>query len=497
MKGINKTNNTITVFIIIICLIHTVNATEIEALVNDILKYGLRAWTVEEYENLLKISLNAVRKIDLLILENPDLMYKEKEVFVNNSITGKKIEYIREICKGLIDFSLVRGKKVGLVSFSETSKIESYLSKNREDLYFKIDMLKPYGSTCIDCGINKGIEVLYNEKNAKDLILLTDGYQTEKILDSDMLTHIKNFNVRVHTIALGDKTNLEFLKEISQNTGGEFFYLSCENSSKQIYREIAEKIGDAVLVIDTSSSMDEGFLVECSYYREICGTKCLINKIILLLEPVYVILIILVGFYLIFLSSSPAERAKAKSSFKWLIASMCIVTLSTHIMTLLFTLSHALTLSVLSQKPENFTEVFSNTLIYIFLLGKESITMVEKHSFPLIIFPLLLVNALLFALTLRYYIVMILSILFPITISLYSFLPTRYVGRLLAEQTFLWTFSQFVLGFAFVGITTTINLISSTLVIPLEIKFIVELSGLLVLVLVPFFVSIQFRGFLP
>ncbi|MCK4492039.1 MAG: hypothetical protein KAU03_05410, partial [Candidatus Altiarchaeales archaeon] len=66
-----------------------------------------------------------------------------------------------------------------------------------------------------------------------------------------------------------------------------------------------------------------------------------------ILEPLYVLTIILVGFYLILMSGSPSGRVRAKSLLPRLIVSMVLVTLSPYILRISLRASESLTRGVL------------------------------------------------------------------------------------------------------------------------------------------------------
>lgn len=478
-------------------------ASDIDAILNHLISLTFRVETFQEYERLINESLELFQKFDEIILENPPLLEESKRGIVNTSISGTKISALKEAAKGFVDFSLVKGKKVGLVSFKDFAIVDSLLSSDREVLHKKIDLYKPSGRSCIHCGILKGIEV-FSESNAKgnDMVLISDGHSSlGRNLPIEAARLARSRGIKIHTISLGENANEILLREISEITEGKFYKIMCERKLKDIYRKIAEETSLAsVLLLDISDSMEEEFLIKCFEEKEICNPRCLMNKVIYFLEPLYVTFILIIGIYLIFLSGTPEGRAKAKYSLQWLILSMCVITLSPFILTLLFSISHALTQNILSQTPENSQEIFSEVILYILKIGNESISMLETHSFVFMILPYLLIEGIVLMLNIRYFVVLSLSVLFPFSIMLYSFLPTRRLGRLLTEQTLIWIFSQIIIALVFLVIAVGINLASITIssfMIPFGLRVIMELSGLLILMITPFIIAIQFRGFLP
>lgn len=233
-------------------------------------------------------------------------------------------------------------------------------------------------------------------------------------------------------------------------------------------------------------------------------TRDLMNRFISILEPMYVTAILILGLYLIFFSGSPKNRAKAKSALLWSILGMCIITVSPYILMLLFDISEALTLSVLSWAPVDATTHFTHPVEYIFGMGADIIRHrvrggVERPAiiFFLIAYALLMGTFLI--LELRYFLVALFSVAFPFTIFLYSLKPTKGIGRLMMEQTMLWTLAQAATALVFVIVAICMELadLTTIMTIPNGLKLIMELAGLVMLMVTPVMAARLFRGFLP
>lgn len=474
-------------------------ALEINTFFDQILSLESREGILEEYTHLTEEELAQLKEINTLILKNPSLLENVSPLYeINSSISKPKISAVKEATKGFVDVALAREGKVGLVSFSDSAKIDSHFSRDKYFLHSKINLYQPQGRTCLHCGILKGIEVLSQDQE-KEMVLLSDGHSTVgSTLPLQAAYSALSQGIKIHTIALGNQADEALLKNISQITGGKFYRIKCLESLKEIYRELAQEISTAVLVSDLSDSMEEEFLVKCIEEGEICQARCLINKIISLLEPLYVTLIILTGFYLIFLSGSPQGRAKAKSALMWLLLSLTFITLTPFILTILFGISHSLSEGILARLPENSEMIFSDLVDYLLGRGSYFITLSETPSLPFLISPYFILGAILVMLNMRYFLLVIFSVLFPFTLLLYPFPPTRWIGRLLLEQTLIWTFSQIGIALVFITLALGINLLPFlTFTIPLGLKLVMELGGLLLLIITPFWMAVKLRGFLP
>lgn len=495
--GMSHHQRIIAVLAVLLILTPTAWGSDIDARIDQLILSIFRTETHEEYERLTRDYIEMFWEIDTLILDNPSLHGNETGV-VDESGLGKKMDAVKEGCKGFVDVSLSNNKKVALVYFSDSAKIDSLLTKNRNILHSKIDMYLPKGDTCIECGIHEGIRALSGSPG--DLVLISDGYNSAgrnpAISEAE---NARTHGVKIYAIALGDTADKVLLRNISETTGGEFYEIQCEEPLKDIYREISAKLNDSVLVVDVSRSMADKFSLECIEEKHICGLRCLMNRIILLLELVYVTLIISTGFYLIFLSGTPEGRSKAKSTLLWLVLSMMVIPVSPGLLSFLFGVSHALTSSVLSYAPFNAKEIFIEAIDFIISETVVPISHLETPSMPLLTAPYMILNSLLLMLRLRFYIVLLFSVLLPFAILLYPFGPTRGIGRFLLEQVILWTFSQVAMAVVFVMSAIGINITASivTNVIPEFLRVIMEFSALLLLILTPIAVAVGFRRFLP
>jgi len=489
----------ITLIAVLALLASTVSANDINSILNEALSLKFRTETFQEYKRLTEDALNLLKNVDQLIIQNPSFIEENITKIVNTSETWTKISAVKESAKGFVDISLSDGKPVALVSFNDEAAIDSLPSKDKDFLHAKIDLYRTTGMSCVHCGILKGVDTLSTVSGKKDMVLVTDGHSSiSKTLPLEAAEFAKSRGIRIYTIALGGDADEIFLRKISDLTGGKFYKITCSEKLSDIYRKISEELGTTALVLDTSNSMLESLSISCFETREICGPRCLMNAIITILEPIYVTLILLVGFYLIFLSGTPSGRVKAKSSLVFLIISMCIITLSPFLLTLVFGISHGITQLVLSQAPENKEQIFSEGINHVLMIGKESTNLEEMSAMPFIIYPYLLTQALIIMLQLRYFILLALSIVFPFAILLYPLQLTRGIAKTIFEQTALWTFSQVAMAFVFVVLVLGINLTSSlqTFIVPIELKIIMEISALIMLIATPFFISFSFRGFL-
>lgn len=170
-----------------------------------------------------------------------------------------------------------------------------------------------------------------------------------------------------------------------------------------------------------------------------------VNSFIKLLMPFYILAIILTGLYLLFASSSPAGRAKAKGIFWRLILSIVLVPLSLPLFQIILNVSAALTSGI--------ANIMNLNILYVLLpfnlfLGAIIGSFSSDPTLLIIIGAWMLIFNLLIGIILaaRYVILLILAMLFPITIFLWylDFPLTRAFGMNLMRWTFMWAFMSVV-----------------------------------------------------
>ena len=161
--------------------------------------------------------------------------------------------------------------------------------------------------------------------------------------------------------------------------------------------------------------------------------KPIVDDSIEILIPIYVMVITLTGIYVLFLSISPAGRARAKSMLWNLILSMVLVSLSLEIFKILLNISGVLTRRIIAG-------IVTTNLSQLIGLGEMNPWML----FFLYIFIVPVLFCAVLAVALRYIIVLILCAIFPFTLFLYFFEFTKDIGSKLLRYTMAAIYTQVV-----------------------------------------------------
>jgi len=181
-----------------------------------------------------------------------------------------------------------------------------------------------------------------------------------------------------------------------------------------------------------------------------------------MLMPFYVLAIVITGGYLIFVSQSPGARARAKFWLGKLVLGIALITISPMMMEVALHLSSEFTKLILSLGDANvaidtirvgidgFWEIFR--LLTRRLFGHRSV-----GGITIAMFCFSFLFTMYLFIIFRYVMIGLLAVLFPVSLFLYSFHPTRDIGKSLLDQTFVWIFMQFAwaVGLTVIGISVT------------------------------------------
>ncbi|MBU4266193.1 MAG: hypothetical protein KKE96_03095 [Candidatus Altiarchaeota archaeon] len=221
-----------------------------------------------------------------------------------------------------------------------------------------------------------------------------------------------------------------------------------------------------------------------------------------LIQPFYAIGIIVTSFYIIFVSASPGNRYNVKSMLTKLLAGMVVISLSPAILELFLSVSGVLTGVILGLTDANiFLDVMDNvleSLDAIFMM----LSLVDPSLGFHIMLPIMFIVWGIFSIIfLRYAIVTMLCIIFPLAVFLYSFEFTKPLGRNMLEQMILWTAIQELNAVVIVAITVVLAtrpenfMVIKPLLTP---NFdLLALASCTVFIVAPLMVVRLFRNFLP
>jgi len=190
-----------------------------------------------------------------------------------------------------------------------------------------------------------------------------------------------------------------------------------------------------------------------------------------LIQPLYLLTITVTAFYLIFISGSPSGRAKAKSLMGSLILGMIIISLSPVLLSALANFSAITTKAIMGQAdvsvvtdnlqnvfgaPENMPDYMaSHTCTLCLMHWMATFTEIELGYYTFLPF-MIMIWGLGVYFFLRFAMITLWMMIFPLSMLLYSFETTKAVGRNMLEQTIMWIFLQIFNAVVIIAITLCI-----------------------------------------
>ncbi|MBN2250982.1 MAG: hypothetical protein JW724_02770 [Candidatus Altiarchaeota archaeon] len=216
------------------------------------------------------------------------------------------------------------------------------------------------------------------------------------------------------------------------------------------------------------------------------------------LGALYITAFIAIGLYLIFFSGSPRGRSTAKSMIPMIFIGMVFVILSPHIIAPVLSFSSSLSRDIIYLRSENPMDALNtggdaaNPADY-FISKFDSFSWSSlEGSLPFMFIALLLIAGALIVMMIRYMAVTFFTMIFPLTIFLYLFFPTRAFGRRLMEQTLLWTTVQITEAVTLLSVASIISMTPLTGVLVVS-----AIAGSFMLLIVPLATVMFLKNFLP
>ena len=233
------------------------------------------------------LALSLARPYVLRVVETPELQ-KMNIVFLLDvspsmgarDIWPSRMERSKEVIRRFIQRETA-ALRFGLVSFSESSVILSYLTSDLQNIYFYLDFLTPDRNlivgTDIGAAVSSGIDLLAKDEAAAPaepslrgssvMILISDGEDHGEDLDK-ALADVRKRKTRIHAIGVGtsegatmpivndageteylkdergmpmiSRLSVETLQRVAQETGGSFFRAGSGGELDFAFQEIFE-----------------------------------------------------------------------------------------------------------------------------------------------------------------------------------------------------------------------------------------------------------------
>lgn len=212
-------------------------------------------------------------------------------------------------------------------------------------------------------------------------------------------------------------------------------------------------IKHATWLVLKGTSFAENFDKAILYNPPVEGVLPFMDMLLKILFPIFFLLIVSIGFYLLLFSSSPEGRAKAKSMLGKLIITMVLVSISPLIIEAIFEISGGLTGGVFSLTGTSLIrgillEGLRGMMVFsTWLIVPEGVLGLVPYMLTFVFswMPYMMIS-------LRNIMLTAMMIAFPLGILCYSIPHLKSIGRSILEQFLVWTFLQVFMALALVSV---------------------------------------------
>ncbi|HYE82572.1 MAG TPA: VWA domain-containing protein [Clostridia bacterium] len=136
-----------------------------------------------------------------------------------------KLDLAKEAAARTLD-SLRPNDQIGVLTFDDTNYwvIPTRKADDAEKIRDDIGTIRPGGGTSIIPALQEGYTSIKNTNTKiKHIILLTDG-QAERTGYMELVEKLKEDNITVSTVAVGQGSDVRLLEDIAKGAGGRFYY---------------------------------------------------------------------------------------------------------------------------------------------------------------------------------------------------------------------------------------------------------------------------------
>ena len=192
---------------------------------------GLRAADFEVLDNGVPqtIDLVSFEQLPLNVVLTFDL---------SSSIVGERLDNLREASRAVLD-GLREGDQAALVMFRTTVVVGPGLTCRAALVQAAIDRAEPSGETALVDASFAGLMVAESDAGRGLVIVFSDGLDTESWLRPKAVLDVaKRSDAVVYAVSAGLASKADFLRELTDQTGGRLFRIESTRSLSEVFLEV-------------------------------------------------------------------------------------------------------------------------------------------------------------------------------------------------------------------------------------------------------------------
>jgi Ca-activated chloride channel homolog len=152
-----------------------------------------------------------------------------------------------------------------VVQFNESIKGSAEFTGDIDRLEQFVDALQAWGGTSLNDAIHYGLNRIRGQRGRKAVIVFSDGEDTtSQMKEQDVVDYARAVEASVYTIGIrgsgpgGGSSPRGFLRRISRETGGEFFFPERVGDLNRVFTAIAEELHQHYLLAYTPKRGPDG-----------------------------------------------------------------------------------------------------------------------------------------------------------------------------------------------------------------------------------------------
>lgn len=197
-------------------------------------------------------------------------IFKEEKDFVD--FPGNDPEYKRlELVSNIIN-KLDENYKFGIAKFTDVGVLLNQIDSNKDKANEAIQKIKTDGEYFTGTYIASSItNMIYwfdqsdgSTKYNRYIVLITDGVETDKESEThieEAIKKAKEENIKIITIGIGNDVDYNYLKRISDSTGGKYFHANDADALNGIYNALYSTLNLNRVTFNEGAKDEEDYLV--------------------------------------------------------------------------------------------------------------------------------------------------------------------------------------------------------------------------------------------
>lgn len=152
-----------------------------------------------------------------------------------------------------------------VVSFNESIKGSAEFSGDADRLEQFVDALQAWGGTSLNDAIHYGLNRIRDQRGRKAVIVFSDGEDTtSQMKEQEVVDYARAVEASVYTIGIrgsgpgGGSSPRGFLRRISRETGGEFFFPERVGDLNKVFSAISDELHQHYLLAYTPRRGPDG-----------------------------------------------------------------------------------------------------------------------------------------------------------------------------------------------------------------------------------------------